>query len=341
MLFVYLWPLSAWAAEPPPGVQRILQDSPLTPEQLVKGDATPLFDLLKSWALQPLAQPLRFAGRAVLYLLAATAVSAAAAEEWRGCVDGVAVLGFGCMSLSAMMELTRTVGQTAADCQAYLITFVPVYSGVAALGGQAAGGLLYSGAFFAMSNFLCAAIQRLLLPVMQIYFCLAACAALWGEPGTEQAATLFAKTLSGLLKGCGALFGFVLGLQHILAGNMDSATLKCGQGILQGAIPVVGDAASAALASALAAVRLLKGSLALAALLALGAVFVPVFLQCGLYYLAFSGAGIVVSFGGAGQCGQLCRLFAEGARLCAAVLILYFFMIFLSTALLLLMGNGG
>ena len=38
---------------------------------------------------------------------------------------------------------------------------------------------------------------------------------------------------------------------------------------------------------------------------------------------------------------QLCRLYFEGARLCGSMLVLYFFMIFLSTALLLLAGNGG
>ena len=38
---------------------------------------------------------------------------------------------------------------------------------------------------------------------------------------------------------------------------------------------------------------------------------------------------------------QLAALFAQGARLCGAVLILYFFMVFLSTALFLIMGNGG
>ena len=41
------------------------------------------------------------------------------------------------------------------------------------------------------------------------------------------------------------------------------------------------------------------------------------------------------------QCAQLCRLYFEGARLCGSMLVLYFFMIFLSTALLLLAGNGG
>ena len=110
---------------------------------------------------------------------------------------------------------------------------------------------------------------------------------------------------------------------------------------MQGVIPVVGDAAAAALTGAAAAIQLLKGSLALAALLALAVLFAPVLLQCLACALAFAAAGILAGATGQRQCAQLCRLYFEGARLCGSMLVLYFFMIFLSTALLLLAGNGG
>ena len=79
----------------------------------------------------------------------------------------------------------------------------------------------------------------------------------------------------------------------------------------------------------------------LAALLAQAALFAPVLLQCLACALAFAAAGILAGATGQRQCAQLCRLYFEGARLCGSMLVLYFFMIFLSTALLLLAGNGG
>ena len=54
-----------------------------------------------------------------------------------------------------------------------------------------------------------------------------------------------------------------------------------------------------------------------------------------------SAAGVLASATGQRQCGQICRLFADGAGLCASVLTLYFFMVFLSTLLLLITGSGG
>ena len=159
--------------------------------------------------------------------------------------------------------------------------------------------------------------------------------------GITDAAALFARCMHWLLKVCGALFSLVLGLQNTLAATVDNAALRTGKGLLQGAIPVVGDAAAAALTGAAAALQLLKGSLALAGLLALAALFAPVLLQSIAYTLVFAAAGVIAGATGQKPCAQLCRLYFEGARLCGSVLVLYFFMIFLSTALLLLAGNGG
>lgn len=323
-------------------MDRLLADSGVSLGDAGGWQLGSLLDKLADLASRTLREPLRFAAQAVLYLLVASAVGLLAGKaNWRPCVDTVAVLGFGSISLASMMALVEQVGATASDSQTYLAVFVPAYSGVALLGGQTAGAAAYSGMFFAMSGLLSTAIQRLLLPVLQIYFCFAVCASIWGGGALGQAADLFARCLTWLLKGCGALFSFVLGLQNILAGIADTAALRVGKSVLTGAIPVVGDAAAAALTGAAASLRLLKGSLALAVLLSLGGAFAPVFLRCALYVLAFYGAGIAAEATGQKQCGQISKLYAEGARLCGSILVLYFFMVFLSTTLLLLTGNGG
>lgn len=284
-----------------------------------------LWQMAKDYLAANIGEPLAFGLRAVGYLLVAGVLGLlAGANNWRHCIDAVAVLGFAAMSLAAGIDLVRAAGDTAQDCQNYLIAFVPVYSGIAAAGGQTAGALVYSGMFFAMAQFLAAVIGKLLLPVLEIYFCFAACACVWGSRAVEEAAALFSKCLHWLLKVCGAVFSFVLGLQSVLAGTADSAALRTGKSVLQGAVPVVGDAAAAALTGAAAAVQMLKGSLALAALLALGASFTPILLHCLLYSLAFSGAGIAALASGQKQCGRLCRLYAEGAGLCGSVLVRIF-----------------
>lgn len=343
MFLMFLLVLPVNAAEPPDSAQDILEQSGLdSSDQNLDWDFDWLWDTVSEMVAGELTKPLRFAAQALLYLVVACGVGLAAeGGSWKKCMDAVSVLGFGALGLSAMMDLIGRVGGTAQESQTYLAGFIPVFSAVLTLCGQTTGAAVYSGMFFSMSAFLSMAIDQILMPVMQIYFCFSVSAALWGNPGVEDAAKLFSRCLSWLLKGCGALFSFVLGLQGILAGNSDSAAMRIGKSVLSGALPVVGDAAAAALESTVATVRLLKGSLALAAILVLAASFLPVLLHCILYFLAFSVSGILASASGQRQCGQICRLFADGTRLCGSVLTLYFFMVFLSTLLLLLLGNGG
>lgn len=331
----------ARAAELPAAAQELLEQGGVDASAGFDWNFSTLLDAGRKLVQQYLGDPLQLAARLVFYLVAACVSGLLAPGSWRRCVDAVAVLGFGAASLAAMMGLVERVVAAAADSQNYLIAFVPVFSAVLTLGGQGAGAAMYSGMFLAMSTFLAGVIRQLLLPVMQIYFCFAVSAALWGNPGVEQAAHLFARCLGWLLKGCTALFSFVLGLQGVLAGNSDSTGMRVGKSLLSGMLPVVGDAAAAALESSVSAFRLLKGSLALAVILVTAAAFLPALLQCGMYFLAFAGAGILSSATGQRQCGQICHLFSEGARLCASVLVLYFFLTFLTTMLLLITGSGG
>ena len=300
-----------------------------------------LFCALRQAAGQTWRAPLQFAGQAAVLLLLGCAVSLIAGPgAWQRCLGAVCVLAFGAVCLDAVQDLLDAAARTAESCQNYLLAFIPVYSGAAAAGGQTGGAAVYGTMFLAMSNFLAWAIRRVLLPLLQVYFCLSVSSAVWNNAGLAEAANLFSRSLSFCLKCCGALFSFVLGLQNILAATADSAALRMGRSVLSGAIPVVGDAAAAALSGAVSAVQLLKGSLALAAVAALGAMFLPVFVRCALFCLAFDLAGVLALGSGQEACGQVCRTFSAGARLCGSMLVLYFFMVFLSTALLLLSGGG-
>ena len=300
-------------------MQDILQDSPADITDAAGWTLADIAALLGDWIISGFQPTLHFAAQSAGYLLLAGLLGLLVGRPAGAYVEILAVLGFGSLSLSTAMQLTALVGSTAQDCSTYLTAFVPVFGGVAAAGGQTSGALVYSGMFFAMSGFLCAVIRKLLLPVMQIYFCFSVCACLWGNRGITDAAALFARCMHWLLKVCGALFSLVLGLQNTLAATVDNAALRTGKGLLQGAIPVVGDAAAAALTGAAAALQLLKGSLALAGLLALAPLdYTPVLLHvevpdwapwASVVYL-----GGVVSLGGYGLYNVgVSRLSAAGA----------------------------
>ena len=244
-------------------------------------------------------------------------------SPYSGYVEILAVLGFGSLSLSTVMQLTELVAATAQDCRTYLTTFLCRCSALRRRAGRFPGAGVQRHVL-AMSGFLASLIQKLLLPIMQIYFCFAVCACLWGNHGIEDAAALFARCISWLLKVCGALFSLVLGLQNTLAATVDNAALKTGKGLLQGPSRWWGcrcrrvdwGRRCPTAAQRLAGVG--------GTLLALAALFAPLFLKSLAYTVTFAAAGIVAGATGQKQCARLCHLYFEGARLCGSVLVLYF-----------------
>ena len=192
-----------------------------------------LCDTVGAWAAEGLQPALHLAAQSAGYLLLAGLLGLLAGDPYRAYVEILAVLGFGTLSLSAAMQLTELVATTAQDCRTYLTAFVPVFSGLAAAGGQTSGALVYSGMFFAMSGFLSAVIQKLLLPVMQLYFCFAVSACLWDNPGMGDAAALFSRCLHWLLKGCGVPDNGNDTLQYPLAGSQGRTVRRGCQYALQ------------------------------------------------------------------------------------------------------------
>ena len=212
--------MRALAAQLPEKAGELLGDAGLSAQNAAAWDLQSVF----AWLLENLEQaysaPLRFAGESlVLLLLGCAAALVLGSGSWKACLEAFCALAFGAASLSAMRQLTLSAEQTAASCQTYLLSFIPVFSSAAAAGGQTSGALAYSTMFLAMSNFLAWAIRTVILPLIQIYFCLSVSAAVWNNAGIEEAALLFARTLSFLLKSCGGVFTFVLGLQSVLAQN--------------------------------------------------------------------------------------------------------------------------
>lgn len=181
-------PPPAFADELPREVQDILQDSPADITDAAGWTLADIAALLGDWIISGFQPTLHFAAQSAGYLLLAGLLGLLVGRPAGAYVEILAVLGFGSLSLSTAMQLTALVGSTAQDCSTYLTAFVPVFGGVAAAGGQTSGALVYSGMFFAMSGFLCAVIRKLLLPVMQIYFCFSVCACLWGNRGITDVA---------------------------------------------------------------------------------------------------------------------------------------------------------
>lgn len=141
------------SGELPKSVRDILDEGGTDLSDAARWHFSDLCDTVGAWAAEGLQPALHLAAQSAGYLLLAGLLGLLAGDPYRAYVEILAVLGFGTLSLSAAMQLTELVAATAQDCRTYLTAFVPVFSGLAAAGGQTSGALVYSGMFLPCPGF--------------------------------------------------------------------------------------------------------------------------------------------------------------------------------------------
>lgn len=330
-----------WASEYPPQTEEILDQAPMGTDEFLSMDPGEWLGYLWKKVQEPLLAPARALGQAALYLTAVCLAQVlVAAGPLRDVVRLVGTLGFAQLCCEELTGLLAGMEETALAWHSYLGGFIPIFSGVMVMGGQTAGAGVYSGMFLGLSSLLAQGIAGILIPGVKIYIALAVGAQLWGNQGILEGVRVLYKGVSWLLKGICILSAGVLGLQGMLSQNMDQAVNKGGQALIKLFLPVVGDVATQAFASVAAGLRMLKGTLAFAAVGTVFLQFLPVLAGCVSGILLFWILAAGAKSCGLGSCGGLAECFAQGIQLCLSGMVLYFLLVMTATLMMAMMGGG-
>lgn len=342
LALLVLLPFCAYAQELPGDVEKFIGEPGVSAEEfqqfslgdLIKGALA----AVKEQAEKPLRLLVQTLGAA---LLGAVALALAPQKEWQQPLESICVLGMFAFSLSPALELVGAVSECVLQWQTYLVSFVPVFSGVLVSCGQPGQAVVYSGMFLTMAAFAAQLITTAALPVLQVYLALNTAAGLCSVEGLADGCSLLAKAVKWLLGLLSILFSAVLGLQSALAQNTDSLALKTGQFLVSSSIPIVGSVASDAMGSVLSGLKVLKGTLGFAAIAVLTVSFVPILLQSLGYYAAYYLGGAAAKAFGLSRAGKVLEGMGQAVGICISFLVFFFMLVVIATALMILMGGGG
>lgn len=342
LLLVLLLPTMAAAEELPDPAQEILDSPGITAEQFQSVSAPQLLEQLLDTAKDQFQQPFRLlAAIAATVMIAAAALSLLPGSDWRAPLETVCLLGICATALQPALPLLEDLTGRIQECQTYLLSFVPVFSGVMISCGQPTQAAVYSGMFLAMAAFCAQIISTVAMPLVRAFLALNMAGGLCDLGGLSDGCAVLHKAVKWILGLLSILFGGVLGLQSILAQNTDTLAMKTGQFLLSSGVPVIGGLASDAMGSVLSGLRVLKGSLGFAAIAVLTITFLPLLIRCFGFYLAYLlGAALAKAFG-LNRAGRVLDGLGQAVGLCISFLVFFFMLTVLSTALMILLGGGG
>ena len=345
LLLLLVLPAAVFARDEaalPSDVQQALDAPGITADEFQQASLGQMLQALLAAARQQVDKPVRLLAQLLgAALLGAVALALAPQGDWSGPLESVCVLGMFTVSLAPALELVNMVSTSITQWQAYLVSFVPVFSGVVASCGQPTQAMVYSGMFLTMANFSAQVICAAALPVLQVYLALNTAGGLCGIGGVADGCELLAKTVKWMLGLVSVLFGAVLGLQSVLAQNADTLAMKTGKFLISSSIPVVGSVASDAMGSVLSGLRVLKGSLGFAAIAVLAIDFLPILILSAFYYLAYQLGGAASKAFGLNRAGRVLEGMGQAVGICVSFLVFFFMLVVLSTALMITLGGGG
>ena len=256
-----------------------------------------------------------------------------------GFLDLAAAGGCGVLIWGDLMALAQSICEKMDGWRVFLTGFLPVFGGVLAAGGEVNAGTAASGFLLSLLAFLAQGVALCIRPLLQSYLAISMACCIHTQAGLPEACRMSGRLLRKSVSAGGKLFALLLGVQRVITLQLDRTTSRLGQ-LLTGSVPVIGQALSGAADTVLAGMQLLKSSLGVAALMILGAEFVPLYLGLLFHLIVLSGCEILCGFAGIDRCRALFACLTEAVRCMAAVTALFFSLTLVGVALMT-MVNGG
>lgn len=326
----------------PQELSDLLQEQQSSVDLVQQSDASSFvnaaFKLLKKTA----GEPLQILGKTLAILVLASLVRAFAPQgelSVASQVDTAVTVTVFFLVCTPLLSLLNDLEEAICQSRNFLIAYVPSFAALMAAGGQPATGLVFSGFFLSGAVLFAQFICSVFLPLMRIFLALNITAGISDEIDLSGVCELLLKLSRKCLTGLAGAFSAILCLQRISAGAADTLAQKAGKLVVGSAIPVIGHAVSDAMGTVYASLGVIKGTVGVAGICALAAIFLPVLFHCILYYLVLWLAAAAAHLTGSKHCSATFTGFANCVELYAA--ILSFFMVIILVATALMIGMGG
>ena len=340
-LLVFLPAMPARAAAPQQA-QDYLDEAPASMEDFLADPLGTIFSLLGGDAAALCAETLRTGGVLLLYLvLCAAVILMVPGAGWHGLLENIAAGGSFLLLADPLLELVSQAADQSQVWQKFLAGYIPVFAALCAAAGEASAAALCNGFFYGGLYLLAEGLRCFLLPAAQCYLAAAVASVFSSSAPLADACAGAGRLLRRAVGWAGAAFTALLGLQRVLASTADSAVRGLGRTLLSGAVPIVGEALTAAADTVWLGVKSLQAGLGFAALALLGVQFLPLYGAVLAQLVMAEVCGLAARLLELEKCGALFRCLAAGLSVLAALLALFFGMVLVGLLLLIALGKGG
>lgn len=327
----------------PDFLNQVMEQQSESVEVVTGANAGSLLLRAKQALAEAAGEPLAVLGRITAVLVLAALAKAFTPESHELSVtpqvDAVVTITVFFLVCQPLLALLGRLEAAVEECRAFVSAFVPCYAALLTGCGQPAAGAVASGLFLSGAVLCADFICRFLVPLLRVFLALNIAAGISDEMDLSGLCGLILQLVRRVLVLCATVYSALICLQSLVAGAGDSLVQKAGKFVMGSAVPVIGRAVSDAMSTVYASMDVIKSTAGVAGICAVAAVFVPVLLECAVYYLTFYFAMVVARLTGSRRCASTFSGFCSCVELYGAILVFFSVIIVVSIALMLKVGR--
>lgn len=250
----------------------------------------------------------------------------------------VAILCICTAVVNPIVECIRSAAAAIQSCADFILSFIPVFVSLVAVGGQPVSATTYNTFLLLTSEVISKITANQLVPLVTIYLAFCIVGALTPSMNLSGAASTAKSIVTWALGLLVTVFVGLLGIQSLVASGADTVAMKTGKFLIGSFVPVVGKALSDALTTAQSCVKLLKTTVGAYAVAVASLTFLPSLLQTIVWYFAVNLGSTVSDVLGAQQIGKVLKACATALSLLLAIIAFVALLFIISTTIMLVVG---
>ena len=256
-----------------------------------------------------------------------------------GFLRGSDTLCFGGFDLRC--DSLRNAAKIIEELSYFVLSFIPVFSGVAAVAGRPASAAAYQSVTFAAAQFFSQIAANAVVPLLGIFLAVCTVGAVSDAVDVQGIAQSVKKAANWLLALCLTIFVGLLSVQSMVTGAADTVGNRTVKFVISSTVPVVGGALSEAYGSLFGCLGVVKSTIGVFGIIVMIASLLPVVLELSLTLLSLNLAGAVGDLLGQKRASGVLRSTSSALSIMLGLILCYGMMILVSVTIMLLMGTPG
>ena len=248
-----------------------------------------------------------------------------------------------CISTAVIVPLGDTIGRTAqvlGGASGFMMLYAPVMAGLLIGSGKETAAAGYYASVLTAGNAVSLVSSRLVVPLMNVFLSLSVTSALSPKMKLGSLCDAVYKTSKWMLTFVMTVFLAVMSLNTIVTSSMDNVSRRALRFTVSSFAPVVGSALSEAFGTFSGSLELLRSGAGVFVIIASSVIVMPVLLECIVWQFSLFVLSSASDIAGLDMISSAFRSVSKAAAMLTALILSVLTVFIISTAVVLLAGNG-